>query len=830
MTRKDLKKAYDSVNPTQAEKERMLRAILEKAEVKTEKKCKKEPVIYTARPVNEKPRSILPVIAACLAVLILSALLLLRLANDPEDPVHVDPTQTTLDTEEIMAEGPYAEVLKKYIRAVEENWSAERCAEENISSRTVISNEYDGLYYAISDLDGDGVEDLVLTESTWADNRTEFLDIYTLKNGEAFLLASDRQFLRPMLFESGIIMHTDPGQENPGAWNYSCYLRIEGEIFVMETAFYQTEDGQWYEWSPDNRTAEKITEDRAGEIAATYRRAELNFSALVQQPEDDLHTGEEAYDAILQKYLTALLENWTAEKCEEAGISSRTPITNEHDGLYYAISDLDGNGTKELILTETDNQPDTDLEFLDLYSLEGDKPVLICSDRDFLRPALCAGGIVKTFSAEVDNTNHYDKYISLRRINGSILEVDLVVYQIDNQWFMGHRASAMITEEKANSVVKEYTPAVLDLHALNVNRASGENSYDAVLEKYRTALQDVWSDSQCEAEDISPEIPTALPDLGWTLMDLDGNGGQELIVSDSKRVYDIYTIMPEDGNVLHILTAWGSNADRVCENGMIQMQEFYSKGCAWMWFALEGMELKLQDMVFYTNSNAENQYSYGPDSDHLEPIEKVRAGELLNRYPAMELERNCFTEAQKKTVADREIYQKVLDIYGRAASEEWNPGQCMENGISLMLGYQNALIDTWGAAFIDLDNNGTEELLITDGYFIYDLYTIIDDEEYGPVRLLTGTERSTYQLMEGNVIFNRGSGSAAVSSYTYYTLEGRNLVLLEGYLYDGSEAVENPWFYYDGQNIGDRCENMAANDIVNFRYTAKEILFTPFEG
>lgn len=661
MTRKDLKNAYDSVNPTPEEKARMLEHILARADIKEEPVTRKAPVEYRAKPVNSRKMNWGSLIAACFALIALSGVLAIRLLNDPVSPGAKDPTVSivteppvsadtvpTVATVPTLDESAYEGVLERYRQALTESWTGEVCAENNLSSRTPIANEYDGLYYAISDLNGDGVAELVVTENTWEENRTEFLDLYTLKSGEALLVASDREFLRPMLYEGGVVMTTDPGPGNSHMGNYSGYYRLEGETLVMETAAYQTEDGQWYEWDEKNLTAEKITEERAGEIAATYRIAALDFRALVKQPGEDFRTGDGGYDDILAKYKAALTEDWTGVQCETA--------------------------------------------------------------------------------------------------------------------------------------------------------------------------------------DISVNIPDALPDLGWCLMDLDFNGTKELIIADSARLYDLYTIMPTDGLPGHILTAWASDTYHLHENGVIQKQEFYAKGCGWFWFTLEGMDLVQQDVVHYTNFEGANQYSYGPDQDHLEPIDKDSAGTLLNRYKAAELELNYFTEVQEKTIADREIYQKVLDIYGKAASEEWNPGQCIQNGISLMIGYSDSLIDTWGVAFLDLDRNGTEELLITDGKFIYDLYTIIDDEEYGPVRLLSATERSTYELMEGNVIFNRGSSSAAVSSFSYYVLEERNLVLLEGYLFDAEEAPENPWFYFDGENRGERCADTSPSDIVNFGYSQMEISFTPMEG
>ena len=558
------------------------------------------------------------------------------------------------------------------------------------------------------------------------------------------------------------------------------------------------------------------------------------------EPTTEIVFAENPYQELLDKYALAIRENWTGAQCTDAGISSRTPIDNEYDGLYYAISDLDGNGVQELVITEQDYPPDTDMDFLDLYTLEEGKPVLICSDRDFLRPALCEGGIVKTFSAEAENTTHYDKYVSFRRINGTILEVDLIVYQIDNQWYMGFRAFAEITREEADKAVADYMPAKLELTQISGpadSTEATENSYESILAKYVTAIQENWTEEQCEAADISDNIPYA-EGLGWCLMDIDGNGTQELIIADNAEVFDLYTPMP-DGLPGHILMSWGANSYELCQGGIIEMREYYSKGSGWFWMALDGVDLIQKDMLHYTNYDELDQYSYGPDSDHLEVISHDEAGELIFRYPAMELELTLFPARQVIDAVDEEaLFMPVMETYGKALKEDWNPGQCMENGISLMIGYYGELYDSVGFAFMDLDGDGIDELLVTDGNYIYDLYSFINTEEDIPVRVFSASERSTWMLVqgsrnrdnEGTYLYNHGSGGAGYGTHVYYRLQEGNLIPVEGYLYDVESNPENPWFYYDGFEAGENCGDFDAEAVVNGSWSSDVIDFIPLEG
>lgn len=104
-----------------------------------------------------------------------------------------------------------------------------------------------------------------------------------------------------------------------------------------------------------------------------------------------------------------------------------------------------------------------------------------------------------------------------------------------------------------------------------------------------------------------------------------------------------------------------------------------------------------------------------------------------------------------------------------------------------------------GYAFMDLDNNGQDELFVSsfdvayDGMF-YDLYTIIEGEI---IHLISGGERDRYYLTQKNTINNVGSGGAELSSNVNYYLDSlqRKLRVNEAVLYDGDKDSENPWFY-----------------------------------
>lgn len=143
-----------------------------------------------------------------------------------------------------------------------------------------------------------------------------------------------------------------------------------------------------------------------------------------------------------------------------------------------------------------------------------------------------------------------------------------------------------------------------------------------------------------------------------------------------------------------------------------------------------------------------------------------------------------------ETLPTTQAYENVLQIYEDAIHQNWDPSQCTENDISTLVSYVEKPEDL-GYALIDLDGNGNDELLISDGNVIYDLYTLTDD---GPYHVFSGWERNSYTLCQENVIANRGSSGAASSVYNFYRFSGTELVLQQIVTYDAVTDQENPWF------------------------------------
>lgn len=150
--------------------------------------------------------------------------------------------------------------------------------------------------------------------------------------------------------------------------------------------------------------------------------------------------------------------------------------------------------------------------------------------------------------------------------------------------------------------------------------------------------------------------------------------------------------------------------------------------------------------------------------------------------------------------------------------------------ISFVYNYRS---NTMGYCFMDLNNDGIEELLLGDSGVwsstIYDIFTMENDKL---VHVLSGGERDRYYLTNKGtcVLANESSVGAALSYYEYYNYSNSNLELIEAVIYDGWKDEEEPWFYNKESATSDGADSIkeeVAREIID-SYEYEKIEFTPF--
>ena len=175
-----------------------------------------------------------------------------------------------------------------------------------------------------------------------------------------------------------------------------------------------------------------------------------------------------------------------------------------------------------------------------------------------------------------------------------------------------------------------------------------------------------------------------------------------------------------------------------------------------------------------------------------------------------------------------EAYQPVIAKYVTALTEHWGGEACSNADISLLVSYATSPSEL-GYALLDLDNDGTDELVIANDaerQVIYDLYSLVDGKL---VHVFTGWDRNSYELREGYRILNIGSNGAASADYVYCHLSNGQLVTDSLIRFDAATDPDHPWFRGTGENdlapITD--ENWSEDEIYSAA-ASLPITITPF--
>ena len=178
-------------------------------------------------------------------------------------------------------------------------------------------------------------------------------------------------------------------------------------------------------------------------------------------------------------------------------------------------------------------------------------------------------------------------------------------------------------------------------------------------------------------------------------------------------------------------------------------------------------------------------------------------------------------------------YDSVISAYRAAYSSgnRENLGYLAEHGLSEISGYSEGV----GYALKDLDRNGVPELLIagqgTDDFsegMVYDLYTLVDGQ---PVNVLISSARNRWYLLRDNRLLNEGSGGAAYSYISTWTLSGAELEFGEAVFTNPGETeqvlfysqTEGPFEY--GPN--EKSAVISAQDFDNRWAQWKDTVFVP---
>lgn len=175
--------------------------------------------------------------------------------------------------------------------------------------------------------------------------------------------------------------------------------------------------------------------------------------------------------------------------------------------------------------------------------------------------------------------------------------------------------------------------------------------------------------------------------------------------------------------------------------------------------------------------------------EEILPVYKGKCWVKQNgKWGIIQLEENEVTDVS-------ELYRNIIEQYIAAfpenEKEQWSLYKTMPEA-SYMYNFYSKLSDI-GYKYMDVDNNGVEELLIgiveENDSTIFDMYTVVNGQV---IHLLGSEERYTYRLCSDGSIVNTWSSSSVESGMDKYIIspEGNSLMSVECVIYSGFHAED----------------------------------------
>ena len=353
--------------------------------------------------------------------------------------------------------------------------------------------------------------------------------------------------------------------------------------------------------------------------------------------------------------------------------------------------------------------------------------------------------------------------------------------------------------------------------------------YQPILAKYVSANSELWTAEQCMTADISPAVATA-DAYGYTLIDLNGDGRGELVITTGSAILDLFGIFSDDNSVGHILSENEQHSFLCKDNVILTMKTGANGDIIDTIFRLtEDYDFAVETVLI---TQAEGGWLAGSSEAEAHPISDSQASGIMTTYPTEIVSYTAFPARQQKAgEAMPAAYQQVINKDITAITEGWDWAESENADICPMISNVSSLSDL-GYALMDLDGDGTDELIIADNgqrQVIYDLYSLVNGQL---VHILSGGERNSYELRENSVILNTGSNGAASTDYVFYHVSGGQLVQDTLIRFDAMADENHPWFRgtneQDLMQITD--ENWSDEDIYGMYASAAILIKTFAEG
>lgn len=422
------------------------------------------------------------------------------------------------------------------------------------------------------------------------------------------------------------------------------------------------------------------------------------------------------------------------------------------------------------------------------------------------------------------------------------------------------------------NVSKLETVTKIDLEETSTEKSIKQYSeqeimYKKILDKHYKAFTEKWDEEKMEAKGLNYLYARydGLLELGYTFIDIDKNGVDELFIGKTELLEDqsdnfwaMYAMI--DGEISLIAESGERDNYYLCDDYIIERDAWggamLGETVAMRYNGTKDFEI-IEAVIVDGYVDEDNPRFYWDGKVEKEmyntPISEEAAKEFYNKYNPIEIVYTPFGEykGSKKIkqednentvefIDDHYISNKeILDNYYTALSRMETEDISIEE-LQLEIEYvnfeyleQNGLnkLRDVGYAYVDLDKSGAEVLIIGEVNDkespIIDIHMEGNDSDISFLRSLDGF---FWWMCENNIL----KWYAPESSYTtttFYTLENnRDIDFVEGVMYNENKDKKNKWFYYDNQTEDGKEKPIteAEKDKVINKYKIMDIDYTPF--
>lgn len=289
MTRQTVRNAYSDVRPTQEQKDKMWKAIMEQKENRPMETHREKPFgVFRASTLAAS----LALVAMLTVVVwfgggrLLSAKEASPQMNAMGAETYAAPAEQVLKDESTAsvsrieesdmgsgADALYRPILEKYVTAIRNHSDPGQCSAADISMLTGYVESLDALGWYCTDLDGNGAAELLVSDGN------VIYDLYTLEKGEVVHLASGYERISYQLCENGTIKNY--GASSAAESSYTMYRLVGSSLVEEQVVTFDAAQDQENPWFIGfDRTPASEAEAQA--VIDSYKEIEIPITLFSQ--------------------------------------------------------------------------------------------------------------------------------------------------------------------------------------------------------------------------------------------------------------------------------------------------------------------------------------------------------------------------------------------------------------------------------------------------------------------------------------------------------------------------------------------------------------------